>query len=64
MKVGERGEPDIITKAMRQWDLLCAKPKDRAKHNFKHESELHGNGAGRESKQTLLAFKASIDPLD
>ena len=32
--------------------------------HFKHESELHGNGAGRESYLGPLTSLASIEPLD
>ena len=41
-KLGERGEPDILT-YVRHWDLLRALRKGRSTRDlhFKHESELH-----------------------
>ena len=55
--LGERGEPDILTK-VRHWDILRAL---RTGHHtldlhFKYESELHRNGAYREIEHGPLAF--------
>ena len=61
--LGERGEADILT-YVRRWDLSRALRTGQSTRDlrFKHESELHGNGAGRESNPGPLAFKTVLTP--
>ena len=55
--VGNLGEPDILT-SVRHWDLLLALRTGQSTQDLhsKHESELNGNGAGRESNPGPLTF--------
>ena len=55
--LGEREEPAILT-YVKHWNLLRALRTGQSTQDlhFKHESELHGNSAGRESNRGPLAF--------